>query len=165
MRLTTCLRLIAIVPPLLVAACAGAGVGSGGTSPLIPAAAAANAPADTASGDYVLSANEQKLNCKQISGRMQVRILQVRDYNERMRASQVSRGLQSAFAGTFGNSSKGVDPDGSHAADLKMLRAYNQLLVAKGCKSYDLDSELQQRDPLATPATTVPPPKGKAPQQ
>lgn len=163
MRLRTCLHQIAIVPPLVVAACAGAG--SGGTSSIIPAAAAASASADPASGDYQLSADEQKLNCKQITGRMQVRILQVRDYNQQTRASQVSRGIQSALASTFGNSAKGVDPDGVYAADLKTLRAYNQLLVAKGCKSYDLDRELQQTDPLVTPAATVPPPKGKAPQQ
>jgi hypothetical protein len=163
MRLKTCLRLIAIGPPLLVAACAGAG--SVGTTSIIPPAAAASSGADAASADYQLSADEQKLSCKQITGRMQVRILQVRDYNERTRSSQVSRGIQSALASTFGNSSKGVDPDGAHAADLKTLRAYNQLLVAKGCKSYDLDRELQQTDPLVTPSATVPPPKGKAPQQ
>jgi hypothetical protein len=159
MRLSTCLHLIAIVPPLLVAACAGTGPGR--TLSIIPPAAAA----DAASGGYQLSADEQKLSCKQITGRMQVRILQVRDYNQRTRASLVSRGIQSALASTFGNSSKGLDPDGAQAADLKTLRAFNQQLVAKGCKSYDLDRELQQTDPLITPAATVPPPKGKAPQQ
>ena len=46
--------------------------------------------------------------------------------------------------------------------DLKMLTAYNQQLAAKGCKSYNLDQELQKRDPHDMPAATVPAPKSKS---
>jgi hypothetical protein len=127
------------------------------------------AHADSAAPDppaYQLSAAEQKLNCKQISGRMQVRILQFRDYNAQTNSSQFSRGLQSIFSSTVGTSSKGLDPNGTHADDLRMLTAYNQMLVDKGCKSFDLQSQLQQKDPNSMPAATVPAPKKtKAPQQ
>jgi hypothetical protein len=39
------------------------------------------------------------------------------------------------------------------------LKDYNQRLAAMGCKSYDLDYELKQTDPLVSPSPRVPPPK------
>lgn len=111
--------------------------------------------------DYEPSAAEQKLNCKQLSGRMQVRILQIRDYAERKGSSTLSRGLQSAFSKTVGTSPKGLDPDATQSQDLKMLQAYNRLLVAKGCRSYNLEQELQKRGPNDMPAATVPAVKTK----
>jgi hypothetical protein len=102
---------------------------------------------------------DDKLNCKQITGRMQVRIMEIRGHGERQQASSFSRGLQSGFVATFGNLAHGVDPEGTYAADLKMLSDYNQRLVAMGCKSYDLDFELNQKDMNETPMPTVPPPK------
>ncbi len=102
---------------------------------------------------------EDKLSCKQISGRMQVRIMQLRGFSDRKQSSALSRGLQSGLAATFGNLSHGVDPQGEYAADLKQLQEENQRLVAKGCKSYDLDAELTKKDIDDVPAPTVPPPK------
>lgn len=122
-------------------------------------------PAAAESDAYELSAVEQKLTCKQLSGRIQVRIMQIRDYGEHPGSSQLSRGLQSAFSKTVGTSAKGLDPDGTHSQDLKMITAYNQQLAAKGCKSYNLDQELQKRDPHDMPAATVPAPKIKKPTQ
>jgi hypothetical protein len=104
---------------------------------------------------------DDKLNCKQISGRMQVRILQLRGFEDRKQASGFARGIQSGMAATFGNLSHGTDPQGVYADDIKSLHAYNQRLVAMGCKSYDLESELKKTDPLETPSPTVPAPKKK----
>jgi len=104
---------------------------------------------------------DDKLNCKQISGRMQVRILQLRGFDDRKQASSLSRGIQAGMAATFGNLSHGVDPQGQHDADIQSLQAYNQRLVALGCKSYDLQKELNETDPHETPAPTVPAPKKK----
>ncbi|CAA2138654.1 hypothetical protein HYPP_01066 [Hyphomicrobium sp. ghe19] len=104
---------------------------------------------------------DDKLNCKQISGRMQVRILQLRGFADRKQASGLARGIQAGMAATFGNLSHGTDPQGAYAEDIKSLQAYNQRLVAMGCKSYDLDSELNKTDLLATPSPTIPAPKKK----
>ncbi|WP_045836726.1 hypothetical protein [Hyphomicrobium sp. 99] len=104
---------------------------------------------------------DDKLNCKQISGRMQVRILQLRGFDDRKQASSLSRGIQAGMAATFGNLSHGVDPQGEHAAEIQSLQAYNQRLVALGCKSYDLEKELNEKDPHETPAPTIPAPKKK----
>ena len=50
------------------------------------------------------------------------------------------------------------------AADLQRLQEYNQRLAASGCKSYDLDYELKQTDPTASPTPRIAPPKkAKAP--
>ncbi len=101
---------------------------------------------------------DAELNCKQITGRMQVRIIQIRGYDEHKQSSNFSRSLQSVFVGTVGTSAKGLDPSGDHANDLKQLQDYNQRLVAMGCKSFNLEHDLSpgMKD---TPAATVPAPK------
>jgi hypothetical protein len=102
---------------------------------------------------------DDKLSCKQISGRMQVKIMQQREFNQEKQSSSLSRGIQSGFAATFGNVSHGVDPQGEREADLQKLREFNQRLVDKGCKSYDLDAELAKKEIDDVPAPTVLPPK------
>lgn len=97
------------------------------------------------------------MTCKKLTGLIQVRLLQIRDFNERERSSSVSRTLQSASASTFGGTRKGVDVDAEHAADLEALRSYNDQLSAKGCKSFDLAKELQARDSSVTPRASVAP--------
>lgn len=156
MQLKASLILLAAIAALSdLSGCAGSGEPNP-TASILPAATAATATAPQS--DYQLSPAEQKLNCKQITGRMQIRILQIRDFNDRMHASLLSRGLHSAFANTVGTSPKGLDPDGAYASDLKMLRAYNELLAAKGCKSFNLDDELQKRGAGDMPSATVPAP-------
>lgn len=104
---------------------------------------------------------DDKLSCKQLSGRMQIRIMQLRGFSNRQQSSGLSRGIQSGFAATFGNLSHGADPQGEHDGDVKKLHEYNQRLVEKGCKSYDLDAELAKKDIDDVPAPTVLPPKKK----
>ena len=103
--------------------------------------------------------SDDQLTCMQITGRMQVQIMTIRDHGTHGQSSALSRGLQSGFAATFGNLDHGVDPDGEYAAAVKQLNDYNQRLVTKGCNSYDLQFELNQKDMNETPSPTVPPPK------
>jgi len=121
-------------------------------------ALAAALPA-AASAEKQAPAADDKLTCKQITGRMQVRILEVRSHGEKNQVSSFARGIQSGFVATFGNAAHGIDPEGTYAADIKMLIDSNQRLVAMGCKSYDLDSELNQKDMNKTPTPTIDPPK------
>ncbi len=107
---------------------------------------------------------DDKLNCKQLAGRMQVRIMQIRGFADRKQSSGLARGIQSGFSATFGNLAHGEDPQGEYAADVKQLQDYNQRLVAKGCKSYDLDVELSRKEVDDIPVPTIPAPKkSKAP--
>jgi hypothetical protein len=103
--------------------------------------------------------DEQKMTCKQLSGRVQVLILQLRGSGSSRKASGLSLGLHSAFASTIGTTATGDDPVGDNAADMKKLRDYNERLVSMKCKSYDLDYELKQTDPHETPSARVLPPK------
>jgi hypothetical protein len=102
---------------------------------------------------------DDKLNCKQLAGRMQVRIMQIRGFADRKQSSALSRGIQSGLSATLGNLSHGEDPQGEYAADVKQLQDYNQRLVAKGCKSYDLDMELSKKEVDDVPVPTIPAPK------
>jgi hypothetical protein len=98
---------------------------------------------------------DDKLSCKQLSGRIQVTVMQLRGFGGRDQASGFSRGIQSGFAATLGNQSHGTDPTGEYAAQMKALHAYNQRLVDKGCKSYDIEAELRKKDTDGMPAPTV----------
>jgi len=158
MRFLTSLSLITVVVPLTLVA----GVGS---SSIIASAYAKNSWRDGDHGaGYQAPVDDKKLNCKQLSGRTQVLILQLRGYDNRKQASGFSRGLQSIFSSTVGTTATGSDPDSQHAVDLKKLEDYNQRLAASGCKSYDLDYELKQTDPLVSPTPRIEPhKKSKAP--
>jgi hypothetical protein len=146
---------------LAVLSCAGcAGSGAGLTSGISPPE---STPSYSTAGGYVLSADEQSLDCKKLTGRMQIRILQIRDYNERHQASAFSRALQSGVAAVKGGSIAGTDPDGDFAKDRAMLEAYNKQLAAKSCKSYDLAAELKPKDFHETPNATIKPAAEAAP--
>ncbi|MBA2125246.1 hypothetical protein DLM45_03280 [Hyphomicrobium methylovorum] len=102
--------------------------------------------------------DESKMTCKQLSGRIQLLILQLRGHETRQQSSSLSRGMQSA-ASTIGATATGSDPSGQQASDLNRLQSYNQRLASMGCKSYNLEQELKQTDPMQSPSATVPPPK------
>jgi hypothetical protein len=103
-------------------------------------------PPGTADG-YQLTASELDLNCKQLTGRTAVRIVQLRDYASRAKTTALSRSIQGASSTMLGGTMAGVDPDGRYVKDRAMLAAYNKRLVEKNCPSFDLETEL---DPSAT---------------
>lgn len=122
-----------------------------GLAVAVPSAADAKKKKPDAPGD--------KLNCKQLTGRIQVKIMEMRGFGDRKQASILARGIQSGFSATFGNNSHGTDPNGEYQSELNTLHQYNQRLVTLGCKSYDLDAELNKRDIDDIPAPTILPPK------
>lgn len=117
------------------------------TASIVPAETVSQLP--PAAG-YQLSATELELDCRKLTGRMAVRIVQVRDFQSRAQTTSLSRGIQSATKPMFGGSSEGIDPDGRHARDLAMLEAYNSRLAEKNCANFDLAAEL-------APGATEPP--------
>ncbi len=100
---------------------------------------------------YALSAEEQRLDCKKLSGRMQVRILQIRDSDQRPTGNFVTQGTQMIVAPILGGTTHGTDPAGALARDRAMLEAYNARLKEKNCQTFDLDKELAIRDVRHTP--------------
>ena len=112
-------------------------------------------------GIYQLSSGEQALDCKKLKGRMKVRILQVRDYEDRGKATIVARTMQSAATPIFGGPSYGTNPEGDYRKDLAMLEAYNKRLAEKNCKTLDLKAELSAPVRKTAP-TPLPPSKPKS---
>lgn len=136
---------------VLAAVAAGcAGPGGGSTAALAPGSLPGSA------AGYQLTEEERGLDCKKLTGRMQVRILQVRDFEARERTSFVARGLQTATTSVLGGSKEGADPDGQYQRSRAQLAAYNQLLASKGCRTFDLESELKPKPITETPTPVAP---------
>lgn len=125
-----------------------------------------------ASGMYQLSADEQAFDCKKLLGVMQIRIMQIRDYDPSKKTSDLSRTMQTtvdpALSIMLGKTSAyTADPDKRYRNDRAMLEAYNRQAAAKKCKVYDLDAELKpgkafHDTPVARSAPAAKPPGAQA---
>jgi hypothetical protein len=116
-------------------------------------------PANPASASsYQLSEQELKYDCKKLTGTMQVRILQIRDYDSSKKTSALARSMQTVATPIWGGTTAGMDPDGQYRKDRAMLEAYNAQLAAKKCKTFNLAAELQSTKP-----DEMPEPIGKKP--
>ena len=119
--------------------------------PLLACGAAGGPALAQTDGGAVLTKAEAAYDCKKINGRMQILILQVRDYPDRDKGSLLARGLQGMTVPIFGGTRSGLDPDGQYARDLRKLQAFNARLVQLKCPTFDLEAELNSRDLHRTP--------------
>jgi len=148
--------LTALIAGVAVASCAS------GPSWTPPSLITDPAPADpgpaqaTQAAGYHLTPQELGYDCKKLTGVMQVRLIQVRNYDPSTNGSMAARGVQSVATPIFGGTTVGIDPVGQHQRDLAMLQAYNNQLAKKNCATFDLAAELSKTDPLDTPQPTVP---------
>lgn len=126
--------LIAVLMSLALAACA-----SSTTSIEAPTA------------NVAASSGDDDMSCRQLTGRMQVRLLEYRDRANQSKTTSMSRGLQSAVTSIFGGSKAESDPDGEYKRARQQLEAYNARLAAKNCKTFDIERELQSSATGATP--------------
>ena len=104
-----------------------------------------------ANAAYQLSADELKLECKKLTGKMQVRLLQVRDQRERTLTSKAAQTIQATVVPVLGGSPVGANPGDDFKRDKAMLEAYNSRLAEKNCPTYNLETELQSRSVRDTP--------------
>lgn len=131
-------RGLAALATLVLGACASQ---TGGiTPPTSPLAETVTQLPATAA--YQMTPDDLALDCKKLTGRMAVRIVQIRDFQTRQQTTSLSRGIQTAVKPAFGGSGEGSDPDGRYARDRAMLEAYNQRLAEKNCANFDLGAEL-----------------------
>lgn len=119
-----------------------------------PATTASLASPAAAAGAYQLTSAEIDLNCKDLTGRMQLRILDIRDYEQGRQTSAASRALTSIFGGT----QAGSNPSQRYANDRARLEAYNRRLRELSCPSFDLEADLQPKDVKETPLPKIAPP-------
>ncbi|MEO1694859.1 MAG: hypothetical protein AAFR55_06440 [Pseudomonadota bacterium] len=106
-------------------------------------------------GTYQLSAAEQSLSCRRLTGRMQVRILQVRDRRDERSGTFGAMIANSSLVGSANPSGAAAPAATASARDVKILEAYNRALVAKNCPSFDLGAELKPRPVAHTPRPFV----------
>jgi hypothetical protein len=91
---------------------------------------------------YTLTAEDQKLDCKKLSGHIQIRIRQLRSTSVDKPTSGLSRTLQQAATPFVAGTTRGINPHGDNARDLGMIQAFNGQLKAKGCQAFNLDADL-----------------------
>lgn len=95
-----------------------------------------------ANGRYVPSADEKKLDCRKLTGSMQVMVSRIKDAPNRAKQSGAAAAVQGAAAPILGGSTVGSDFDGELARERARLDAYNGLLAEKKCKTMDIGAEL-----------------------
>jgi hypothetical protein len=108
----------------------------------------------SALSDYQLSEDEKKYDCKKLTGKIQVRLMQVRGYDTRLKASSLARTTQSVTTPIFGGTKEGLDPDGQYRKDRAMLEAFNRELAYKKCKTFDIEAELKRTEGTPEPIPT-----------
>jgi hypothetical protein len=95
-----------------------------------------------ASGRYEMSAAEKAMDCKRMTGSMQITITRIRDPLARQEPSTMSATAQKLSTPLYGSSPKTADRQAVYARERAKLDAYNAELEAKGCKTVDIEAEL-----------------------
>lgn len=93
-------------------------------------------------GNYEMSASEKAMDCKRLTGSMQIVMARLRDPYVRMEPSAVAAGAQKTVAPVYGGSALTADRQAVYARERAKLEAYNAELAAKGCATLDIDAEL-----------------------
>jgi len=97
----------------------------------------------TANSGYTLTAEDLKLDCKKLTGRIQIGILQLRGERSDAKTTELSRNLQQAATPFVAGTTRGINPEGDQARALSQMKALNGQLAAKNCAVYDLEAELK----------------------
>lgn len=93
-------------------------------------------------GTYVMSEQEKGLDCRRITGSIQIAISRLRDPYFRQESSALATGAQKTIAPIVGGSTRGADRDAEYQRERAKLDAYNRHLAEKNCKTIDIDAEL-----------------------
>ncbi len=146
---------LALVPLMALVACAGVLSGCGGglltggpgeTAVIATSGVGTFAP----DGSYKMSESEHGLDCRRLTGRIQVRTLQIRDRLEAQPPS-VFNDVAMLLSPLRGNSGERSRVDIGTQRDVEVLKAYNEKLAEKGCPTFDLGAELQPQPVTHTP--------------
>lgn len=135
----TSMRLTVLVFALVMSGCAAAQIGytpsSGQSTP--EALKPFNGGVVNDKGRYIVSADEKALSCGKLTGSMQVVISRLKDSANRPRAGVLTKGIQAATQ-PFGGGGANLDVDDEIKQARARLKAYNELLVEKECKTVDI---------------------------
>ncbi len=150
--------------PVFVAAALMAGCASGAPDTtalnIAPAAGPNDIPkaalSTVAANAAVVSEDEPELDCKKLTGRMQIRILEMRTFATTSQTSGLSPSMHAAGKTMFGGASAGIDPKGEHARDYATLQSYNRQLISQDCRSFDIQKTLAGQDAPPQPTVDAP---------
>lgn len=95
------------------------------------------------SGTYSLTEQEQKLDCKGITGGMTIKIIQMRDAGSRAAPSTAAKAVGDTWRTVKGGTSYAQDLGADYRRDRARLETLNARLVEKGCKSFDIEAALK----------------------
>ena len=95
-----------------------------------------------AEGRYEMSATEKAMDCKRLTGSIQIVITRLRDPLGREAQSSASATAQKLTSPLYGSSAKTADRQAVYARERAKIDAYNGELAAKGCKTVDIEAEL-----------------------
>jgi hypothetical protein len=136
-------RLSVLAACLLVTACA---VVPGYSPPPFKAKGKWGTPAESGSvgadGAYAMSEDEKKIDCKHLTGSIQISISRLRDPYFKQEPSAVAGAAHKYVAPAMGGSAVGSDRQAEYARERAKLDAYNRQLASKGCKTVDIEAEL-----------------------
>jgi len=93
-------------------------------------------------GRYEMSAAEKGMDCKRLTGSIEITIARLKDPLVRQEPSAMSSAAQKLSPLYGGGSSKGGDRQAIYARERAKLEAYNAELAAKGCRTFDIEAEL-----------------------
>jgi hypothetical protein len=133
------MRLAVLAFALVVSGCAAAQIGYTPSSgqPTPDALKPFNGGTVNDKGRYVVSADEKALSCGKLTGSMQVVISRLKDSANRPRAGVLTQGMQAA-AKPFSGQGANLDVDDEIKQARARLKAYNELLTEKQCKTVDI---------------------------
>jgi hypothetical protein len=95
-----------------------------------------------AEGRYEMSATEKAMDCKRLTGSIQIGMNRLKDPSGRQEPSSASATAQKLSSPLYGSSAKTADRQAVYARERAKLDAYNAELGAKGCKTLDIEAEL-----------------------
>jgi hypothetical protein len=114
-------------------------------------------PSLAPAGPHTLSSEEKALDCRRLTGRMQVRLLSLRGEEYKVQPSSAAKSMQSATSAALGTDTAKNAAERA-ANDRPVLEAYNRRLVELGCPSFDIDKELAARPSAPSPYPSIPAP-------
>ncbi len=106
------------------------------------AAPAAQVGAVPSTAAYTMTEEEKNLSCRALTGRMQVRILQIRDWESQSKPSSIAQAMQKTVSALWPGDTGTSLSDERYVRDRAQLEAYNRELAAKKCKTFNLEEEL-----------------------
>ena len=111
-------------------------------------------------GGYRLTDQEKTLNCRQLTGSVTLKIIQLRSASTREKPSAAASMAQKAVPSMIGNVAYGADIESDMRRDRARLDALNRQLAVKACATFDLEAELRPGN-TERPAPIKPAAKGK----